>query len=202
VVFLLTISNFLWYVIASIGWFRYAFLGFALSGIFVAGLFSAIVEGLEFRWGTTPLRSLFDGRNVSRLAIWVWLLAIIIIPATKTVFEIAFPIPTGVQNLAAYLNANVPRDAVIETWETEVGFLTDHKYHFPPGDLLVVAVEQVYYNGETVQQHYDFVQTEQPEYLLMGTFSKWTQIYPLQDLSDHYRLIQSFGDYDLYRRIP
>jgi hypothetical protein len=102
--------------------------------------------------------------------------------------------------MAEYLNQNVPLDAVIETWEPEMGFLTDHNYHYPPNALLAVAVEHVYYNGEAVQAYYDFVQTEQPDYLLAGEFSKWTEIYPLEDLSDQYELIVTFGDYDLYRR--
>jgi len=51
-----------------------------------------------------------------------------------------------------------------------------------------------------VQDQYDFVQTEHPDYLLVGEFSKWTQIYPADELADEYELVVSFGDYDLYKR--
>ena len=59
---------------------------------------------------------------------------------------------------------------------------------------------KVYYDGEPVQDRYDFVQTEHPDYLLAGEFSKWTEIYPLGELIGEYELVQTFGNYDLYER--
>ena len=63
--------------------------------------------------------------------------------------------------MAAYLNEHVSQDALIETLEEEIGFLTDHNCHFPP--LLVTPEEK---------QAYDFVQREQPEYVLIGWFGR------------------------------
>ena len=101
----------------------------------------------------------------------------------------------------AYLNAHIPPTAVIETWEPEMGFLTDHNYHFPPQGLLAMAVDQVYYGGAPVQEKYNYLQTESPEYVLVGEFSKWTQIYPSDLLQNKYHIVQSFGDYDLLQRV-
>ena len=199
VVFLLTALNLAWYVVASIGWIRYAFLGLTFSGVFIARLFSDITNGFKFDWSAGWFRSLFEVRNAARFAVSLWLLAIIMFPLAKTVFEIALPEPAYAQQMSAYIEANVPRDAVIETWDPEMGFLSDHKFHYPPNALLAVAVDQVYYGGEPVQDRYDFIQTEHPDYLLAGEFSKWTQIYPLEVLANEYELVISFGDYDLYR---
>ena len=200
VIFLLVALNLVWYVVASIGWIRYAFLGLTLSSIFIARLFSEITGGFKFDWDTGWFRSLFEIRNASKFAISLWLLAIIMIPLAKTVLEIAAPGPAYAQQMSAYLDANVAQDAVIETWDPEMGFLTDHNYHYPPNALLAVAVDQVYYDGEPVQDRYDFVQTEHPDYLLAGEFSKWTEIYPLGELIGEYELVQTFGNYDLYER--
>lgn len=201
VIFLLVAMNLVWYVVASIGWIRYAFLGLTLSSIFISRLFSEITEGFHFDWSAGYFRSLFDVKNAARFALTLWLVAIIGIPLAKNVVEIALPGPNNAKFMADYLNENVPQSAVIETWDPEMGFLTDHHYHYPPNALLAVAVDQVYYYGEPVQARYDFVQTEQPEYLLAGEFSKWTEIYPLEELTDQYELIATFGNYDLYRRM-
>lgn len=201
VIFLLVALNLVWFVVASIGWIRYAFLGLSLSGIFIARLFSEITDGFKLDWSAGWFRSLFEIRNAAKFATTFWLLAIILIPLSKTVFEIAAPGPAYAGQMSEYLNENVPLEAVIETWDPEMGFLTDHNYHYPPNALLAVAVDQVYYGGDPVQERYDFVQTEQPDYLLVGVFSKWTEIYPLEELSDQYELIATFGDYDLYRRV-
>ena len=201
VVFLLVGLNLVWYVAASIGWIRYAFLGLSLSSIFIARLFWDIAEGFKFDWSGGWFRSLFEAKNTLRFAIVLWLVGIILIPFGKTVTDIAAPPPPYAMQMAEYLNQNVPLDAVIETWDPEMGFLTDHNYHYPPNALLAVAVDQVYYNGEPVRQRYDFVQTSQPDYLLAGEFSKWTEIYPLEELMNDYQLLASFGEYDLYQRV-
>lgn len=201
VIFLLVALNLVWYVVASIGWIRYAFLGLSLSGILIAQLFSEITDGFKFDWSAGWFRSLFEIRNAAKFAVSLWLLAIIMIPMAKTVLEIAAPGPAYAMQMSDYLDENVPLDAVIETWDPEMGFLTDHNYHYPPNALLAVAVDQVYYYGEPVQERYDFVQTERPDYLLAGEFSKWTEIYPLEELMDKYELAQTFGNYDLYQRV-
>jgi hypothetical protein len=201
VIFLLIALNLVWYVVASIGWIRYAFLGLALSSMFIAHLFSEITDGFKFDWSAGWFRSLFEIKNATKFAVTLWLVVIVALPMAKTVLEIAAPEPAFAQQMSAYLNANVPQDAVIETWDPEMGFLTDHNYHFPPNALLAVAVDQVYYGGEPVQELYDFVQVEHPEYLLAGEFSKWTGIYPLDELAGEYELVQTFGDYDLYQRV-
>lgn len=201
VIFLLIALNLVWFVVASIGWVRYAFLGLALSSIFIARFFLDITDGFKFDWSTGWFHSLFDIPNASKLALTLWFLAIVMIPMSRIVMDIARPEPPYAMQMSEYLNKNVPQDAVIETWDPEMGFLTDHNYHYPPNALLAVAIDQVYYFGEPVQDRYDFVQTEHPDYLLAGEFSKWTDIYPLDDLSGEYELVQSFGVYDLYQRV-
>lgn len=198
---LLIALNLAWFVFASIGWIRYAFLGLTLSSVFIARLFWEMTDGFSFDWSAGWFRSLFEAKNAPRIALSLWLTAIILIPFGKTVTDIAAPPPPYAMQMAEYLNENIPLDAVIETWDPEMGFLTDHNYHYPPNPLLAVAIDQVYYHGKPVRERYDFVQTERPDYLLVGEFSKWTQIYPLEELTDEYELVQTFGDYDLYRRI-
>jgi hypothetical protein len=188
-------------MVASIGWIRYAFLGLALSGIFIARLFSEITGGFKFDWNAGLFHSITNVQNAYRFALTIWLAAMVAVPLTKTILEIALPGPNYAQQMAAYLDENVPMDAVIETWDPEIGFLTNHSYHYPPNALLAVAVDQVYYGGDPVQDRYDFIQTEHPDYLLVGEFSKWTELYPLEELQENYELLQSFGDYDFYQRI-
>ncbi|MDX1377889.1 MAG: glycosyltransferase family 39 protein [Anaerolineales bacterium] len=201
VIFLLITFNLVWYVVASIGWIRYAFLGLSLSSIFIARLFSEITDGFKFDWSAGWFQSLFAARNALKIAVTLWLFAIIMIPMAKNIVDFAFPSPDYARQMSAYLNENVPQETVIETWEPEMGFFTDHNYHYPPNALLAVAVNQVYYFGEPVKNHYSFVQTEHPEYLLVGEFSKWTEIYPLEELVGEYDLVQTFGEYDLYQRV-
>jgi hypothetical protein len=132
----------------------------------------------------------------------VWLLMIVLLPMAKTVKDIVLPPPPYAKQMAAWLDVNIPDGAVIETWDPEMGFLSNRTFHYPPNALLAVAVDQVYYGGEPVQDRYDFVRTDQPPYVLLGVFSKWTNIYPAEELGGQYQLVQTFGNYDLYQRVP
>ena len=201
VLFLMIALNLVWFIVASIGWIRYAFLGLILSSIFIARFFHSLTDGFNIDWSGGFFRSLFDVKNAARFALTLWLVAIIAIPLAKDVSEIAFPGPNNARLMADYLNANVPESAVIETWEPEIGFLTNHNYHYPKNELLAVAVNQVYYGGEPVRDRYSFVETENPDYILVGEFSKWTLIYPVDYVFENYQWVQTFGDYDLYQRI-
>lgn len=198
VLFLLAVLNLAWFVVASIGWIRYAFLGLTISTIFIARLFSDLTSGFQFAGKAGSLR---NTQGMINLALVLWLVAIIMIPTLKTVVEIAAPGPDNARYMAGYLNENIPQSAIIETWDPEMGFLTNHAYHYPPNELLAVAVNQVYYGGEPVQDRYDFLETDRPEYLLLGEFSKWTAIYPDEYIQQNYELVQTFGKYDLYRRV-
>jgi hypothetical protein len=193
--------NLAWFVVFSIGWTRYAFLGLTFAAIFIARTFYDLTGGFQFNWSKEGIRSVLQGRNALKLAAAAWLLAIIALPMGKTVLEIAFPEPDNVQSMASYLNENIPQTALIETWDPEMGFMTDHNYHYPPQALLAVAIDQVNYGGEPVQDYYDFVQTEHPDYLLVGEFSKWTEIYSPEELVGQYEWVVTFGEYELYKRV-
>ncbi len=202
VLFLLMSLNLVWFVIASIGWIRYAFLGLSVASLFIARLFYDLTNGFKFDFGGTVKafwKSFFSGKNAFRLAIAVWLFLIIALPMAKNVLEIARGGTRAAEQMADYLDENVPLNAVIETWDPEMGFFTDHNYHYPPNALLALAVEQIYAGGDPVKNHYTYVQDEKPQYILTGVFSKWVNIYPIDQLWDKYEWVTTIGAYDLYR---
>ena len=133
------------------------------------------------------------------LAFLLWLGVIIVLPLAKTALEIVTTGPNGAKAMAAYLNENVPKGVIIETWEPEMGFFSDHKYHYPPNQLLAIAIQQVNRGGEPVQAHYDYVQKNLPDYLLLGVFAKWVNLYPMNVLANRYTLTKTIQEYDLYK---
>ena len=204
VLYLLMTLNLVWFVVASIGWIRYAFLGLAVAGIFIARMFHDATGGFQFDFGGSLKgfwNSLFSGRNAFRWALMGWLFLIVALPMAKNVLEIAQGGSHSAEQMAAYLETNVPQDAIIETWDPEMGFFSDHNFHYPPNALLAVAVEQIYAGGEPVSEHYTFVQDEKPDYILAGEFTKWVDVYPVDKLFGQYELVHSIGNYDLFQRV-
>lgn len=203
VLMILILFNLVWYVVASISWLRYAFPGLAIASLFVARFFYDLTNGYQLR-----LTSLWQNlreepsawlKQAASLALLVWLVAMIVFPLAQTARQIALPGFNAPAAMAAYLDQNVAPDALIETWEPEMGFLTDHNYHYPPQLLLNTAVGYMWLGKSSPAQEYTFVQDESPEYVLIGQFSAWVNLYPQDWLASHYTLVTQIDSFQLYR---
>ncbi|MEZ4867703.1 MAG: glycosyltransferase family 39 protein [Caldilineaceae bacterium] len=204
ILFTIIAVNFLWYVLASISWLRYAFLGLVLTGLFTARFFSDITDNFtldrDALWAAIRRGRTFALAETVQWMAMVWLVLMIAAPLTKTVQQIVRPDFNAPLAMATYLNDHVSHDAIIETWEPELGFLTDHNYHFPPPGLLNQAVGYVWLGASSPRNDYDYVETQQPAYVLVGAFSGWVDLYSPVMLAEHYDLVVEIGEYRLYVR--
>lgn len=196
VLLLLIGANLLWYVAASVSWVRYAFVGLALSSLFVALAGAQLSDGYRLAPlldGRTPLlRRLLHGGALALLAL------MILAPAGRLAIRIATAPVDPAKEMAANLDLLVAPTALIETWEPQMGFLTDHTYHYPPQLLLNRAVRQVWLGETPVADLYDFREGS-PDYLLLGEFARWVGIYPDERLAG-WTVVSESGPYALYRR--
>jgi hypothetical protein len=133
-----------------------------------------------------------------RWAMLIWLAAIVVTHLGTTTVDILTPPFNTTFAMASYLNEQIPVDALIETYEEEIGFLTDHNYHYPPGIVRNQATAHAFFDAPPPE--YDFVQTEQPDYVLVGPVSLFEGLYPDEVLKPRYELATSIGDYHLYAR--
>ena len=106
--------------------------------------------------------------------------------------------------MAALLNQKVDKDALIETWERELGVLTDHRYHFPDQSLLAQTDIFVYQNGShDYVLGSDYFHSIHASYVVVGWYARFNQIYDMDYLSRQADLIATVGDgewrYDLYK---
>ncbi len=175
-----------WFVFASLGWPRYAFPAVALSALTVARLVADAIAWLR--------RVLPSAAAVAA----VYAAAIIMVPLALTA-RVVFTPDDSAQRFAAYLNASVPPEAIIATWEPELGVLTDHRYLYPPQPALDRAVRHQWLGGDPVV--YDWY-SSRPEYVVIGGFGGYTGVYDTPELAQSYVKEQQIGDYTLYRRKP
>lgn len=198
VLWLIVVANLTWYVVASIGWLRYAFPGLAIAGLFV-GRFLLDLYGVL---GTASGRDAERARAASALrwAVVVWAAVMIAVPLARTIGHVAVAPPNAAKEIAAYLDAHVPREALVETWEQEVAFLTEHTYHFPPQELLPAAVAFAQGRGPGPAQHYDLARRTLPPYILLGPIGRSAAVYSNELLGGRYRLLVRVRPYDLWAR--
>jgi hypothetical protein len=187
-----------WFALGSIGWPRYAFPALTVTAIFAAKLLVDLITRLARTGGPTVALA---GRQVApamlaSIGLVVLLIGSPLMGQAQKVLATADRSPRAV---AAYLETNVPRTAVIETWEPELGFLTDHAYHYPPTGWLDRAVRAQWLGSTMLRTDYDPVREANPEYLVVGRFGKYTAIYQPFIASLGSRPIATFGEYDVYR---
>jgi hypothetical protein len=173
-----------WYLV-SLGWPRYALPAVAFGAIAVARLVVDLVAGLRAR-----------GRPALAAGVGVYVAAAALLPLVLTARLVATP-DDSAQRMAAFLDANVPRQAIVETWEPELGVLTDHRYHYPPIKLLDTAVRDTWLQGPALS--YDGLD-QRPPFVVVGPFGAWVGIYPQATLDRDYQRAYAAGPYVLYRR--
>lgn len=202
ILYLLVVVNLVWYVTASVSWLRYAFPGLVVGSLFLARFFADLTG--DFVFPLTSARAAlrerkgFSAVDSLRMTGLVWLALLLGVSAGATVMAVSRPPMNAPAAMAVYMDANVPLDAVVETWEPEMGFLTDHNYHYPPSGVLAKAVSYMWLDSAPPSESYQLPENDLPPYILIGTFSEWVKLYPDQLLDDHYRLLTKIGAYRLY----
>lgn len=186
-----TLVGLLWFMGASIAWPRYAFVPLALAALPVARL---IDDTIQTFWnkGVTPRRWVAAGAIGLTLIV-----ALSFGRQFHTTFATSDDAP---QRMAAYLNYSLPTSTIIETWEPELGFLTDHDYHFPTPSYLDLAVRHQWLGGPQPVA-YD-PRTYGATYVIVGPFARYTGLYDDVTAAGHAQRIAVIGDYTLYRLMP
>jgi hypothetical protein len=105
------------------------------------------------------------------------------------------------QEMADYISKEIPREAVIESWEWELDALSSHwEYHHPHQRYLFLAIRQFSHEQRSFDLDYNLFQAD-PDYLVTGPFSNWTQIYDPELVNVNFTELVEIGAYRLYKRV-
>ncbi|MEZ4669884.1 MAG: glycosyltransferase family 39 protein [Anaerolineae bacterium] len=190
------------FFVMSLGWDRYAFAPATLAVLFVVILIRDMTQAFKFDWkgwrsalGTqspVPARAAF-------CVVIGWLFVTVLVPGFLHTTEVMRQGNTNAYAVSDWITANVPQDAVIESWEQELGVLTDSRIHYPPQLILAKAVAAIWQGAPPASESYDFRDYGTPDYVVVGAFAVYTGIYPNERLTN-YKLIENIGDYNVYQR--
>ncbi|MCL4869959.1 MAG: glycosyltransferase family 39 protein [Anaerolineae bacterium] len=207
ILYILVIANLAWYIV-SIGWIRYAYAGLAVSTLFTARFFLVLTNNFNFLEDVRRLWAVVWGKTQDnlpalalRLTLALWLVTMIALPLAQNGRNIALTRTNAAAQMAHYLNQTLPTSTIIETWEPEIGFLTDHAFHYPPSGTLNLSVQQKFMDGPPVAAQYNFREYVATDYVLVGTFATWIELYTPEQLAPEYAPIAQYGPYILYERV-
>jgi hypothetical protein len=172
----------IWFALLSVGWPRYAFAGLVfsllLNGKLAWNLFRRVMPAHFYRPAIGALCALTLVTNLAPIAI-----------ARYT---------PDAQVASAYIQANIPKDAVVETWEWELDALSLHSaFHHPPQDYLFEAIRQFSHEKRDFDLDYDALRAN-PDYIVTGGFSDWTGIYKRDVLYSECAPVTEIGIYRIF----
>lgn len=185
-----------WFVLASIGWRRYAYPGLALACLPAAALLVDLLAPAVGSHRPTPRPP------AVRWATFLWLAAMVVLPLVVLLPRVAAPPAPHAALMASAIDRTVPAGALVAAWEPEITFLTDRRYRVPPQELLPVAVAHVWSGGPPPASVYDFMAGEAPDFVVEGPFARGVGLFPRDRLHAHFALVEQHGPYALYRRRP
>lgn len=199
----LTISWLSWYATLAMSWERYLYPVTFFGSIFVAVFISRITDDFKFsqvvsRAGKILHRSQFKYENLQALLV----ILIFSYMGGVVIKNFTFAVPNNdAKTIAEYLNHSTPPDALLETYDSELLFLVQRRFHFPP-DQIQVELNKRAFLGQNIAIPYDPMLAN-PDYLVVGPFSRLWKLYDsVLAQQNFWQLVYKLPSYSVYQRVP
>jgi hypothetical protein len=197
-------SWFVWYLTLSVGWPRYLFPATFIGSIFVAAMLYDLTDRFSLsrtiiRGGSLIRHLRFDREGLGALLaiglILIWF------PRTLGMLYESYVIDAdnSVLEVAHFLNTKTAPNALIETYDSELFFLLERPYHYPP-DQIHVELNRRSYLDEYVPINYDPL-TNSPDYIVVGSHSRLWRLYDPILKTGTFRLLSTYSRYVVYERV-
>lgn len=206
----LTGSWFAWYLALSVGVPRYLFPVTFFGSMFVAALLYDLTD--HFSLSSTIKRGGHALRTrhftlqstvalLTTLAV-AWSVRINLVTLYR---YYAIYADTSALRVADFLNTQTSTKSLVETYDSELFFLVDRRFHYPP-DQLHVELNRRSLLGRDVTVGYDPL-AKDPDYLVVGPFGRLWHLYDPVLAKGVFRLLRSYNNsyyninYDIYERV-
>jgi hypothetical protein len=195
---------FAWYITLSVGWARYLFPATFIGSIFVAAMLYQLTNHFSVSWTVGNAGSVLTNLRASRQGIGALIAILLIVnafPRTLRMLYESYVVKADASALKVveFLNTRTLSDSIIETYDSELFFLLERPYHYPPDQIHVELNRRTFLN-QHVSIDYDPLAAD-PDYLVAGPHSKLWKLYDDAVQSGSFRLVQAYGRYDIYERV-
>jgi hypothetical protein len=202
---ILVASWFGWFVVFSVGWIRYIFPATFIGSIFVAAMMYDFTHGFAFAYTIRKSLTVLNGRGFDRQAIGALFVAVVIltsVPRTTMALYKTYVLDTdtSVQQAAEFLNSQTRPNALIETYDSELFFLLNRPYHYPPDQVHVQLTRRTFLYEDNIKIDYDPLAAD-PDYLVVGPHSKQWRLYDDVLKVGAFQLVKSYKRYQIYKRV-
>lgn len=189
-----TVGGFVYYLLVYPPWLFYIPGLFIIAALFTGTLWSDLIGAVE--QAQPPAEAGPRGRPPLAWALWAAILLGIAHPLYLGVNDqFLRPQPhTGTATeAAAFLEEHVDKRLVVETWERMMGFLTDHRFHYPDHGLGGKVNAYLYRGGpHDFALGAEYFKAHQIAYLVWGVAATETRVYDQDYLAAHACVVARF----------
>lgn len=191
----------LWFALLSAGAWRYALPGLFVAAPCTAAFFAGLTKGFDLRYVRNTIAGAFQTRRLSpdgrRVLAALALLVLMVGVAVNERYALrAREDDQDLMTVTAFLHANTPPSALIETYDSELFLFLERPYTYAPPQALVEAMRHL--QNPEVPLTYDPLEAN-PDYVVVGDYGRLFGFYkPLID-SHRLRLIRTLGRYEVYQ---
>ncbi|MDW8215555.1 MAG: hypothetical protein RMJ55_18540, partial [Roseiflexaceae bacterium] len=191
-----------WYLTLSIGWARYMGPAIIVASIFMASLLADATGGFAIRCSLRSLTDLLTSRRRTRAGVAALFVVLLVVwGGTLTAMSIAATYPVrdhSALRVAQWLNAQ-PAGTRIETYESELHFLLDQPYTFPPDQVHVALLRRLWEIDNDAIIAYDPL-VNNPDFLVEGGTGV-AGLYAPTLASGQFKLVLEDGPYRVFKRV-
>jgi 4-amino-4-deoxy-L-arabinose transferase-like glycosyltransferase len=200
----LTISWLGWYLCLSVGWSRYLFPVIFLGSVHVALLIASLTDQFNLRGTiTTAILGLkrIDLRRSGLIKFFFIILLIYSLTINALFVQYSYSSANNaVFKTVDYINNSTPSDTLVETYDSELFFLLERRYHYPP-DQTHVDLNRRLFLEQNIVVNYDPLAAD-PDYIIVGPQSKMWGLYESLLITDKFQLVFTAPKYEIYQRVP
>jgi len=185
-----------WYFFFSIGWPRYAYAGWILT-LMLFGWWGYRV-GL---WITNRITN--NNQQLMSRVHWVMIACLVgIMVSAYGIPLLSVNGPAPAEQMAHFIDTNLPPEAMIETTEMELFGISNHwEFHYPSYKYILDATKQIYFERRSPQIPYSPI-VANPDYLITGTLSDWIGLYWNSGIMEtEFNKIAEFPPYQIFQRV-
>jgi hypothetical protein len=191
-----------WFVLLSNGGPRYVNAPAFLGGVFVSVMLSDLTDGFDFRKTIQRAAGVLKAGRINKPGLSAILAILIAAPMAFVTVTQFYPSIFRSDNSAAeaadYLNSHAQRNALIETYDSELFMFLDRPYHYPPDQVSIDLVRR-YYSEEDFDIDYDPLAAD-PDYLVVGPTSAAWGLYDTVLDTREFQIVYRNHSYLIYQR--
>jgi len=191
-----------WYTLMSYGWPRYLFPPLFVGSIFVGLLMAELTRAEDPRDAgppamAEPVTMRYHGTGGILLKV---AFAGVVLLSLLTLCAVFVSTPrSSMMSVIDFVNSSSSANSLIETYEMELLFLMDRRYHYPPEEIQV-RLNQRTYGGQAIELNYDPLKAD-PDYLIIGPHGTLWHLYDRVIEAGHFRLLKDYSRYRVYGRV-